>query len=243
MALKTKLILIFIGCSCIAAAVSYVVFKFHSLTQTQSYFDNLDEALENPEQVRVLIIRNQLMESLPSDIGKLVNLRVLNLANNSLTTLPASIGQLKNLEELSCENNHIMTLPSSIGKLKRLKAINLCSNLLFEIPRELMLIDSLRKLQLCNNQIEKVDFSGFDHLEELDLSENTIEELPPSVGALHSLKKLDIYNNKLINLPGALFALNLDELILSGNPLSDESRHQYQNLLKLRDREPRIDSL
>ena len=89
---------ILIALGFIIVLLMFIGLRFSELKTSQSYFDNLDEALMHPEQVKVLIIRNQVIDSLPQQIGEFVNMKVLNLANNHLKTLPVSIGRLYNLE-------------------------------------------------------------------------------------------------------------------------------------------------
>jgi Leucine-rich repeat (LRR) protein len=232
---KVLTITILIGVSAGLVLVSYVFWKFSQIKNTQSYFDNLDEALKKPEQVNVLIIRNQGLTSLSDEIGKLTNLRTLNLANNHLTELPEAIGDLANLEELSFENNQLKQLPSSLKKLKKLRRVNGSNNLLREIPKEIYDLPALRTLNLSNNQITAGDIGALRHLEGLDLSENNLEELMFSTNKFSRIKRLDFYNNKLVTVPKIIFELPLlNELILSGNQLDSNSQSLYKNFLNVK---------
>src|SRR5687767_13800099 len=78
--------------------LSYLGFTFYKLKQSQVYFDNLEEAFDNPDHVEVLILRNQELTSLPDNIQEFKKLRTLNIANNKLGKLPESIGNLSQLE-------------------------------------------------------------------------------------------------------------------------------------------------
>lgn len=59
---------------------------------------------------------------------------MLLVANNKLVSLPSDIGCIKNLMELDASCNEITNLPRSLGQLKNLKALNLRKNLLVELP-------------------------------------------------------------------------------------------------------------
>lgn len=213
----------------------YAAWKFNSLQNAQTHFDNLDEAMKFPEHAKVLIIRNQSILTLPKTISQLTNLRVLNLANNQLKELPEEIGDLYNLEELSCENNLLTKLPESIRNLKKLSVINLDNNLFAEVPPELYELGLLRRLSLARNKVTQTDIGAFRDLEYLDLSENDIVELAISIHHSSSIKKIDLFNNKLKSVPKPLFSIErLDELILSGNPLDTTSKALYELFIKSR---------
>ena len=61
------------------------------------------------------------ISSLPSSIGKLLNLKELNLAETEkLLTLPNAIGNLTNLHKPTCSDSGIASIPKPIGNLKNL---------------------------------------------------------------------------------------------------------------------------
>ncbi len=221
--------------TCLVLLVGYVVVRLERLNNTQSYFDNIEEALQDPEKARVLIIRNQDIDSLPSTLGLLTDLKVLNLSNNHLRKLPGCIGKLQSLEELICENNQLTAIPSSIRNLKKLKLINLSNNELAMVPPQLSELDSLEHLCLASNRIEKADIGLLRNLKDIDLSENKIVQLLYSAEPFAAVTKLDLYNNKISTVPEILFMLErLDELILSGNPLDPRSDALYRKFLEVK---------
>ncbi|MFA5644585.1 MAG: leucine-rich repeat domain-containing protein [Patescibacteria group bacterium] len=71
---------------------------------------------------------NNLIDALPSQIGKLKDLKILNVSNNQMTGVPAEIGQLINLEVLDLSNNQLTGLPNELANLKNLKTLNLSGN-------------------------------------------------------------------------------------------------------------------
>jgi leucine-rich repeat protein SHOC2 len=64
---------------------------------------------------QVLILSNNVLKKLPSNIGQLRKLRVLELDENKLETVPNEIGRLKDLQKLILQSNSLTQLPRSIG--------------------------------------------------------------------------------------------------------------------------------
>ncbi|XP_010277051.1 PREDICTED: phytosulfokine receptor 1-like [Nelumbo nucifera] len=82
---------------------------------------------------------NQLMGSIPSEIGNLKMLHSLNLSNNLITgPLPVSIGNMENLESLDLSRNHLTgTIPPEMVQLNSLAIFNVSfNNLSGRIPNE-----------------------------------------------------------------------------------------------------------
>lgn len=121
---------------------------------------------------------NAIGGSIPNSICSLLNLSELNLSNNELVgVIPAEIGNLKNLKSLNLENNNLSdTLPGSMYELTQLIKINLSSNLLKgHITEEIIKMNDLEECSLYDNM-----FSG---------------PLPSGVAELPALKILYLFNN------------------------------------------------
>ena len=56
------------------------------------------------------------LTSLPSEIGRLINLQVLDCWGNGLTSLPPEIGRLTNLQKLDCWGNQLDSKTSEAVK-------------------------------------------------------------------------------------------------------------------------------
>lgn len=134
-------------------------------------YDNLQEALQNPDKVyRLDLSRKKLktfpmeilkfknlqeldlsknkLDSLPEQIGTLTNLQVLNVAGNKLLYLPDSIGELKNLKKLAGSRNNLLAFPKRIGDLQNLEIIDMWENDLSVFPEELSKLKKLRWMDL-----------------------------------------------------------------------------------------------
>ncbi len=79
------------------------------------------------------------LETLPPQIGELLNLQTLNLWHNQLASLPPQIGELRNLQTLNLQRNQLTSLPPQIGELLNLQTLNLWGNpLTLSLPRALL---------------------------------------------------------------------------------------------------------
>ena len=126
--------------------------------------------------------RLSILETLPTEIGKLHNLQELELGWNQLTTLPAAIGQLQNLQILWLSYNQLTSLPAEIGQLQ-----------------------NLQKLLLGNNQLTTLPaaIGQLQNLEWLDLRENPLRSLPESLKRLYRERngalKIELDNPALLD--------------------------------------------
>ena len=123
----------------------------------------VDSSIYNKTDTTTLILSQNNLTSLPSEMGKMTKLQVLKLDHNKLegsrigeirkmprrlldasynnmTGIPAEIGQLNQLEELNYSYNQIDTLPNEIFKLSQLKKLDLTGN-----PMPLEKVQELRQ--------------------------------------------------------------------------------------------------
>jgi Leucine-rich repeat (LRR) protein len=230
MRLKSKLKIIVLTTSFILVIIMAAgLIRMSMLKSSQTYYDELDDALDNAEKAETLVMRNRGLKSLPSSIGNLTNLKVLNIGNNELTELPPEIGQLHNLVELSVESNSLTSLPKELLQLTKLKKLNLCINKLKDFPS--VLPSSIEEIYLSANGVVFIP-NGIRNLKKLriiDLADNEIEEIPWSVVFPDSVQKIDLYHNKLTRTTPTMFALfSLKELILEENPLDKKTEVLYE---------------
>lgn len=149
---------------------------------------------------------NRLSGSIPTSLGNLVNLVFLNLSNAQLTgTIPSQLGNLSNLTVLLLNNNQLSgQIPTQLGSLAKATQINLTFNRLTgSIPAQLGNLTNLVQLLLDNNQL-----TG---------------SIPGALGLLSKLTSFSLSENQLSgNLPtqlgnlSALVELNLSNNLLTG---------------------------
>lgn len=71
---------------------------------------------------------NALIDSLPSELGRLTKLKVLDVSGNRMTGLPAEVGRLHDLEILDVSGNRLAGLPLEIGGLSKLRVFDVSGN-------------------------------------------------------------------------------------------------------------------
>ena len=116
-------------------------------------YNNLQEALQNPDKVYRLNLKGKKLKSFPMDILKFKNLQELDLSKNKLDSLPEEIGTLSNLQVLDISSNNLEYLPNEIGKLKNLKKLAAGKNEILAIPKQIGMLENLEILDLWSNQI------------------------------------------------------------------------------------------
>lgn len=132
--------------------------------------------------VKVVILHDRHLHSLPNALFSLQNLRTLVLgsvtAGNQLTSLPAELGQLVHLESLWVVNNRLVRIPEAIGQLINLVELNLDGNLIECLDGcSLGHMAKLLRLSLARNRLTSVpDTCVMPNTTDLllDLSDNCI---------------------------------------------------------------------
>jgi len=138
------------------------------------------------------------LKVLPNEICQLKSLKVLTLKDNVIEQLPEAIGSLTKLEKLDLRDNLLNTLPASFTQLKNLKWLDLKANDLTQLPADFASLDQLKELNIAMNlkldfEVEKVKLMRMSHLEFLELSYNNItkEQITPLRDALPNCKVIN----------------------------------------------------
>lgn len=79
--------------------------------------------------MQVLVLDNNRLSSLPTDIGLLQRLEKLSVSNNALTSLPTSTKQLHHLRVLDVSSNRLAILPEAVAGCQSLEEFNVSNNL------------------------------------------------------------------------------------------------------------------
>mmetsp|Transcript_31254 Transcript_31254/g.93807 ORF Transcript_31254/g.93807 Transcript_31254/m.93807 type:complete len:1472 (-) Transcript_31254:63-4478(-) len=167
------------------------------------------------------------------DISKFKNVQWLKLDRTALEVIPSELTRLDKLEHLSVEGNRLFHVPASVGMLYSLQVFRAPNNDLAEgdLPRGLFFLNDLTTIDLHNNKLKALPESidRIAGLVVLDVADNRLDsdarDYPIPEGFFVScteLRHLNLANNRLRRLPPQIAAaVQLQTLILSGNPLGD----------------------
>ena len=203
------------------------------------------QGIELDEQGRVSRIDlglNNLVGSLPAELGSLTSLRGLFLSLNELAgPIPSELGALTSLERLSLHYNYLSgPIPAELGALTSLKRLFLQYNQLTgPIPPALGTLTNLEWLQAEENQLTGPiprELDRLARLKVLTLSGNGLTgPIPPELGNLTKLEELFLDRNSLTGpIPPSLGGLrDLTRLLLSKNRLSGSLPTEIGSLTKL----------
>ena len=147
---------------------------------------------------------NNLVGTIPAELGELTELRQLNVRFNNLNgSIPKELGQLVELQYLQIDGNELTgPIPPELGNLSKLEILELLRNgLMGDIPPELGQLTNFERLHLGRNQL-----TG---------------EVPSELGDLANLKTLALqYNIGLTGpLPLSMTGVSLTELRLNSTKL------------------------
>ena len=191
---------------------------------------------------QIRLWENNLIGSIPADLGNLTSLNLLALHINQLNgSIPMELGNLSNLTVLDLFGNQLSgQIPSELGGLANLQGLYLGENdLSGEIPAALGSLASLEELDLRDNELSgevPEELGNLSNLTELHLCCNELSgEIPAELGNLSSLVVIGLDENQLNGeIPEELGNLsNLTLLDLPDNQLSGEIPSELGNLSNL----------
>ncbi|CAF1560461.1 unnamed protein product [Didymodactylos carnosus] len=167
-----------------------------------------------------------LLRTLPDDMKHLTNLISLTVEYSSITKIPTFIRDLTVLETLYLYNNKITVFWDTIAGLTRLKHLDLNFNPLTSISANIRNIPRLQGLQLrgCNLKYVPNFITQLYSLTTLDLSGNSLVSLPLTFIHLQKLHWLHLGSNKFQQIPREILLLyKLEYLFMSYNSISSLS--------------------
>jgi Leucine-rich repeat (LRR) protein len=134
-------------------------------------YTNLERAMAEPEQVKILRLSKKRIKKFPEGILLLKNLEKLDLSGNKLKVIPPEIGTLTRLKEIDLSRNKIKKLPKETGNLTRLEKLSINRNPIDSLPDEI---------------------SGLINLQVLDMWSTELAILPESIRKLENLKTVEL---------------------------------------------------
>ncbi|XP_022684800.1 putative disease resistance protein RGA4 isoform X2 [Setaria italica] len=107
-------------------------------------------------KIRVLVLADSIVQSIPDSIGSLIHLRMLNLDKTDISDIPESIHCLINLQILNLEGCHALhNLPLAITRLCNLRRLGLNGTPIDQVPKGISKLKFLNDLECapigCDN--------------------------------------------------------------------------------------------
>merc|ERR1711988_955378 len=152
-------------------------------------------------RLKQLELRENVLESIPIELGALADLERLNLSKNKLTEFPGEVAQgLGKLQELFLADNKIAgVLPAEMGQLAQLKILSLSNNKISGLPPEIGNCTELEELWMVKNSLKEVPESikSWGKCREIILRDNkALKKLPEGISFLPKLSELDLRGTK-----------------------------------------------
>jgi Leucine-rich repeat (LRR) protein len=164
---------------------------------------NLNIILKKLKNLMELIIHNDSIKLIPTEIGNLKKLLKLELYFRYVENIPNEIGKLKNLEELTLKCKNVENIPNEIGKLKNLEELTLKCKNVENIPNEIGKLNNLRVLDLRSDAFKNIPNEIFKlkNLEVLRLVSTSAISIPKEIGELKKLKEIVLFLPRLKKIP------------------------------------------
>jgi Leucine-rich repeat (LRR) protein len=197
----------------------------------------------NLQNLEVLDVQRNALDSLPEEFAQLVRLRILNVTENRFKSLPFEIlHQLPLIELMAVKNGIAGTLVSAeVKEIPQLQLLDVTSNAITSITESELSLPSLHQLSCSSNRLTGLpDLSSWPSLRTLAAEDNNISELPVGFVDLPKLKNVNFDGNNIKVLDDRIGEMEaLDILRISGNPLREKkfstiSTEDLKNALKLR---------
>lgn len=163
----------------------------------------LKQHIETAQKTGVLKLSQGKLNEFPPGFKQLEgSLRTLDISDNKFVILPNEISRFMQLRHLNLSKNKLAKIPDCIGALTKLETFNGSHNNLTSLPRT---------------------FSNLIHLKQVNLSDNHIKDFPLMFSGLKHLDVLDLSRNEIVLVPSEVSGLNVTELNLNQNQISQIS--------------------
>jgi Leucine-rich repeat (LRR) protein len=225
-----------------------------AIAQKPKTYRSMEEALKNPDDVRISFLTNLGLTEVPKEIAQFKNLYQLNISNNEITSLPLFLFDLTEMSDFDFSNNKINMLPKEIGNWEHLFEIYGSHNLLTSVPGSLFSTPALG-FYLDHNQIEELpeeicelrtenldlsfnriaflpDSAGLMRIDQLELKNNSLQEIPESFGARSGIRSLDISYNPINYLPRTLiYCKELSEINITKTKIKRKEIYAFEFMM------------
>ena len=115
----------------------------------------------NKTDTTELILYNNSIQTLPSEMGKMTNVVIFKIDHNVLDgSLIGEIRQMSKLKQLDVSYNKMTGMPAEIGQLSNLETLNYSYNNIDGLPSELAnLKNNLKEFNLTGNPLSQAQIT------------------------------------------------------------------------------------
>jgi hypothetical protein len=220
----TKLESLTLECSSISGLDRFKSLWYLSLSGLKGEIpDNLCDLLELK---RLTIESGSLSGTIPSGIGKLINLNRLNIVGPISGPIPEELFLLPNIEDITIESNYLTgQIPSTIGNCHELGSLRIVGPISGPLPEDLYDCTTLYSLEIGGADLGQPispNISKLTNLHFLSLCDcNLRGNIPPELFSIQSLSTVYLTENVLTgNIPVELISSNVSSISLAYNDLS-----------------------
>lgn len=129
-----------------------VLSSLEILFLSENKFESIPDVISKLN-LRVLSLRGNLLRELSASYLPTSSLVWLILTNNQISKLHSDIGDAKHLRKLMLSHNRLETVPMELGECTDLELIRLANNNISTMPREVLMLPKLAWISLSGNPI------------------------------------------------------------------------------------------
>lgn len=117
-------------------------------------YDIADINSHNIKCIKVGYLRERGFKKIPTEVFELQNLEVLDLSMNEIDSIPDAIEKLANLKVIAIEHSSIFYLSDKIGELQHLERLSFVDTKIRYLPNSVCKLQNLQKITIMGSDIE-----------------------------------------------------------------------------------------
>ena len=131
------------------------------LDQSGKGLTQVSASIYNRTDTTTLLLSNNSIQTLPSQLGKMTSVTVLKIDHNLLKgNVIGEIRQMSQLKSLDASYNNMTGMPAELGQLRSLETLNYSNNKITGLPNELaQLKGNLKEFNLSGNPLSSEQIS------------------------------------------------------------------------------------